>query len=74
MASETPRVETGPHRATPGDWLGVFIRGDDAMGYALSLSMLLLDPCDPSTRRRVTRLVGLLQSCDESKEASNDDE
>lgn len=34
------RAETGP-RAFGEDWPGVFIRGDNAMGYAISLRKLL---------------------------------
>lgn len=34
------RVETGPVQF-PDDWPGVFIRGDNALAYAMYLNMLL---------------------------------
>lgn len=68
MASE--RVETGPVRIGD-DWAGVFIRGDDAAGYAVSLSALAAtasddEPFDDYLRKKAARrLAELLMSCHE---------
>jgi hypothetical protein len=40
LPAATPRVETGPV-AFGEDWPGTFIRGDNAMNYALSLRAIL---------------------------------
>lgn len=40
LSETTPRVETGAVRFGK-DWPGVFIRGDDAFGYADSLSFII---------------------------------
>jgi hypothetical protein len=40
LPTQEPRVETGPTRFDK-DWCGLFIRGDNAFGFALSLECLL---------------------------------
>lgn len=64
------RTETGPMRIGD-DWTGVFIRGDDAMKYAMTLGQLLrcVKPADFTTSlqwEHVRSLRDLLRSCDES--------
>lgn len=55
-----------------GDWTGVFIRGDDALSYALSLQALLDAPgpadeaSTPTLAKIVLRgLIDALRSCNE---------
>jgi hypothetical protein len=61
------RVETGRMQFAD-DWPGVFIRGDDALGFARSLRLLAdrvksIEPEELSAWSRVTELAALLESC-----------
>ena len=40
LEAVTPRVETGPTRFGE-DWPGLFIRGDEALGYAMQLDQII---------------------------------
>ena len=63
MAKEAPanRPETGAMRFGD-DWLGAFIRGDDAFGYACALEVLIKgDPDEASVIISRTVLGGLLE-------------
>lgn len=57
------RVETGPTQFGD-DWPGVFIRGDDCLGYSLYLELILngapLD--DVLVKSTINGLLGLLRS------------
>lgn len=62
------RPETGPMQFDD-DWTGVFIRGDNAAGYAQALSRLLEGHTDPlMTVLPVQSLLGLLRGSDERAE------
>ena len=69
------RRETGVMQ-DPGDWPGVFIRGDDAMRYALALSRLIAevgraeDFTASLERGPVLDLRDLLGSCIVTREES----
>ena len=69
------RPETGPMRFGD-DWRGVFIRGDNAFGYARTLEALLHDPTSPVARvalaMQLEGLVRLLDGSNESSAASNE--
>jgi hypothetical protein len=62
------RVETGALQIN-GDWPGIYIRGDDALYYAMQLSRVLgqLDPAselvDIITVSSLKSLVDTLRSC-----------
>lgn len=65
------RPETGAMRFE-GDWRGVFIRGDNAFGYAMNIKMMLSEE-NPDIAKRIGRaslegLLELLLSSDERKE------
>lgn len=55
------RVETGPVQFGD-DWPGIFIRGDNAMHYALALSSLLKNDGDPIAEMVVEGLMHTLMS------------
>lgn len=64
-----PRLETGKF-VFGKDWPGVFVRGDDAIGYATTLMKFLdahppdLDDLEDVSRySRIQDLVKLLRSC-----------
>ena len=63
---DNARLETGPMQFSD-DWPGVFIRGDDAMVYALVLRQAverLVEIDNPSVEfARLADLVELLRSC-----------
>lgn len=60
------RVETGPVQFG-GDWPGVFIRGDNALYYAMALEQVL-NGTDPGLYRRVAKgLVETLRACHAGK-------
>lgn len=68
------RPETGAMRFA-GDWRGVFIRGDNAFGYAMNIKMMLSEG-DSDIKRRIGRaalegLLELLLSSDERNENTN---
>jgi len=70
----TTRPETGTMRFD-GDWRGVFVRGDDAFGYATSLRAILDGVSDPSIdvtlpAMALRGLLELLVSADERRGAS----
>lgn len=55
------RAETGAMRFE-GDWRGVFIRGDNAFGYAMYLKAVLANPeHDKTIRMYKTGLEGLME-------------
>lgn len=65
------RVETGPVAFGP-DWPGVFIRGDNALGYGFNLRRVIValqttrtrpPEIDVITMMYLTQLADLLQSC-----------
>lgn len=73
------RLETGPYRPAEDDWMGVFIRGDNAFGYALglrkALTMMPLDEGNLETilcRAIISGLAELLESCNEGKSKADD--
>ena len=58
------RVETGPMKFGD-DWTGVFIRGDNAGGYALALSALLDGFGNPIVVAQLRGLYSLLARSNE---------
>ena len=71
VTGQAVRIETGPLKF-PDDWPGVFIRGDEALGYAGELRVLLagvekraakLPQDEGSARVRIEQLAALLESC-----------
>ena len=65
IAHEGPRIETGPIQFGD-DWPGVFIRGDNAMHYAMLLTIALEHEIDADPLRKgvLRALARLLASCD----------
>ena len=65
IAHNGERVETGPVQFGD-DWPGVFIRGDNAMHYAMILDLALEHGLDavPLNSGILKGLVRLLASCD----------
>lgn len=55
------RVETGPTQFGD-DWPGIFIRGDDAMMYAMLLSSVIKGDGDPVAELGVRGLMDTLMS------------
>lgn len=59
------RVETGPVQFGD-DWPGVFIRGDNAAGFALALKDLLIaspnEPSDPFSYMTLRGLLDILEA------------
>lgn len=67
LPAQDRRVETGPVRFGD-DWCGLFIRGDNAMGFAMALQRLRVEHTpDVLTIQEVEYLVELLESCQEHK-------
>ena len=71
LPHDGPRVESGPVQFGD-DWPGVFLRGDNALGYARALREIL-DGSDEATSHPLTRLKlrGLLialSACDVTHE------
>ncbi len=67
------RAETGAMQFE-GDWRGVFIRGDNAFGYAINIKQML--SVDTELSRKIGRaslesLMELLFSSDERKEGAD---
>jgi len=67
-------LEGGPMRAETGtikfgdDWRGVFIRGDDAFGYAVHLRRLLSLGSTPRIAAQILKgVIDLLESADERR-------
>lgn len=69
---EQVRPETGPMRFGE-DWPGIFIRGDCAFGFAMSLQTLANKQLDPNIRSiyaaQAEALAKLLLACDVSKKS-----
>ena len=64
------RPECGPMRFK-GDWAGVFIRGDDAFGFARALEAVLeKSTASPLHKVQVRSFAKLLSSSDERGELS----
>ena len=63
-----PRVETGVVQFGD-DWPGIFIRGDDALPYAMYLEQLIhaVEETNPLGAIPLRGLVDILRSCDERK-------
>lgn len=68
LPEKTPRIETGVIQFGE-DWPGVFIRGDNALYYAMSLRQVLdsLDPEHALAGVVLKGLADLLSSCDERR-------
>lgn len=66
------RPETGAMRFD-GDWRGVFIRGDNAFGYAMNIKEILSEE-NPDIAKRIgrTSLEGLLELLLSSDERNED--
>ena len=71
VTGQAVRIETGPLKF-PDDWPGVFIRGDEALGYSAKLRVLFagaekraaeLSEDDIAAWVRVEELAALLESC-----------
>ena len=71
VTGQAVRIETGPLKF-PDDWPGVFIRGDEALGYAGKLRGLFaeaekraaeLSEDEIAAWMRVEELAALLESC-----------
>jgi hypothetical protein len=54
--AETGRMQFGD------DWPGIFVRGDNAMGYAMALDRVLRGQDDPISRIQVQSLINLFLS------------
>lgn len=55
------RLETGPVEPV-GDWPGIFIRGDNALGFSLAIQSLLMKSDDAIARATVKSLGKLLKT------------
>ena len=63
MPGDMTRVETGPVQFGD-DWVGVFLRGDDAAVYAKAIEALALhDKTDPMALLDLGGLWKILQTC-----------
>lgn len=58
------RAETGPMKFGD-DWTGVFIRGDNAFGYAFALQSVLDGTADPFAPAILRGLLATLRGSDE---------
>ena len=59
------RIETGPYKP-PGDWTGIFIRGDEATGfYSIMFKFLAERETDPRLKAEFEHQIKLFQSCRE---------
>lgn len=63
-----PRMETGPVQFS-NDWTGIFIRGDNAFGFAVDLQVVLNELPHGLIKASLTELQDLLLS---AKELTND--
>lgn len=66
------RIETGAVQFE-GDWPGVFIRGDNAMGMWIALQRLALDDTQipRAEKAQLRKLLGILKSCDAHEQDCN---
>jgi hypothetical protein len=71
LLTKVRRLETGPLKLNPNDWTGIFIRGDNAVGFALSLSNYLEDPNNTFAEADIEDLVKLLFSCQEGPDVKH---
>lgn len=62
LPEQEPRIETGPIQFGD-DWPGLFIRGDNAFYFAMSIQALVEDPNDPLAKRVALGLISELKSC-----------
>ena len=67
LPEQPTRVETGPVKFG-NDHAGLFIRGDNAFGFWLSLNAMLDNESDKLDENTLTRLSDLLNACDERNE------
>jgi hypothetical protein len=56
------RVESGPVQFGPDDWPGLFLRGDNALAYALALERVLTSGGSAMDRTMLRDLLAALQS------------
>jgi len=59
------RVETGPVQFGD-DWPGVFLRGDNAVGYGQLLREVVQNGLDPMSAAQLQGLADILLSCAET--------
>ena len=80
LSQQLGRVESGPTKFGD-DWCGVFIRGDEAIGFSFQLKKLIEMVLEenpkliinwPSMSMELHRLQLLLESCDESQPAKEE--
>ena len=65
LPSQTPRIETGPV-LFDGDWIGIFIRGDIAMAYAMENEHAIeTTKSEAMVEMHLRSLMNVLRSCDE---------
>lgn len=62
-AVEGGRVETGPVQFGDSDWPGIFIRGDNAFGYAMELQSAIAKMPECIEKMQMKWLCELLWSC-----------
>lgn len=68
LPEQKVRVETGPIKFGD-DWTGVFIRGDNAFNYAITIKGLLNSKnIDPICQMELEGLLEILSSCDEKEQ------
>ena len=70
-AVEGGRVETGPVQFGDGDWPGIFIRGDNAFGYAMELQSAIAKMPECIEKMQMKWLCELLRSCRASERPIN---
>lgn len=65
LPSQEPRIETGP-LCFDGDWTGIFIRGDNALWYAMEIDHAIKTTVmDTVTKMKLQKIADILRSCDE---------
>lgn len=60
----SPRLETGPLRAGP-DWPGVFIRGDNAQAFLISLQTVMARARETNVNTELFFALGQLRDLEE---------
>ncbi len=66
LPEQSPRVESGPTQFG-SDWCGLFLRGDNALAYALAVeaAMHWIDKDAVMVKTQMANLLADLRSCDE---------
>lgn len=72
LPAQERRVESGSVQFGD-DWPGVFIRGDNALYYALNLRSALPQITDPLTVLQLDGLARLLESADARRQSEGTD-